>query len=85
MKAKKIIFLDSFDHDGMEPPKKLRGAEADKHVLKTSKRVSIFWITENQARAVRITRWEKSGALELDNTSVGYPWLLVKKFNPEAA
>lgn len=76
--SKKSIYLDSFDHDTDEPSG-LRGAALDKHVLSNSKRVSIFWITETQARAKRITNWEKEGSLVLDNTT-GYPWLNVDKF-----
>ena len=79
---RKMIFIDTFDHDTDEPSG-LRGEKLDRHVLSTSKRVSIFWVTETQARARRITKWERSGMLELDNKSHGYPWLGVVSFDPE--
>ena len=75
------MFIDSFDHNTDEPSG-LRGERLDQHVLSTSTRVSIFWVTETQARARRITKWERSGTLELDNKSHEYPWLGVVSFSP---
>jgi hypothetical protein len=75
--------VDNFDHNTDEP-RKLRGAALDKHVLSTATSVSIFWLTETAARASRIDDWTKRGILDLDN-SVGYPWLIVKRFDKEKA
>lgn len=72
-----MIHLDNFDHDTDEP-RKLRREALDKHVLQTAKRISIFWITETQARACRIQRWIDSGDLLLEH--IQYPWLRVAKF-----
>lgn len=82
--GKKDICICSFDHETNEP-KGLRGAALDRHVLSTSKRVSVFWLTETQARARRIDYWQSKGILDLDNKSFGYPWLGVKKFDAKAA
>ena len=73
------VFVDSFDHNGMEL-KGLRGEALDRCVLSTATRVSVFWITETQARAVRVTNWIKQGDLVLDN-SLGYPWNGVTSFD----
>ena len=77
-----MIHIDSFDHDGEEPQglKKLRGEALDIHVLSTAKKVSVFWITETQARAVRVTNWIKDGTLVFDN-SIGYPWNVIVSFD----
>jgi hypothetical protein len=75
------MIIDSFDHDTDEP-QGLRGEKLDRHVLSTSKRVSIFWVTETQARAKRIKNWGRSGILELDNKTHGYPWIGVVSFSP---
>lgn len=80
-KGKKAIYWDSFDHDAGVDEQGLRGEKLDMHVLSNSKKVSIFWITETQARANRITAWQKSGVLALDNKKFGYPWLGVVSFN----
>jgi len=76
------IFIDSFDHNGDEP-KGLRGAALDAHILETSTRVSVFWITETQARAERVTNWLKDGTLVFDN-KIGYPWNTVVSFRGKA-
>lgn len=76
-----VVFIDSFDHDTGEPTG-LRGEKLDRYILSNSKRVSIFWITETQARAKRITKWEKSGELVIDN-SPEYPWLNIESFDSE--
>jgi len=76
------IYMDSFDHNTDEP-RGLRGESLDRHVLSTAARISIFWITETQARASRIQRWEKTGVLVLDNESEPYPWIKVVSFNPD--
>lgn len=79
----RAIYIDNFDHDTDEP-RKLRGAALDIHVLSTSKRVSVFWLTEFKARALRIDGWQNAGVLELDN-SPQFPWLRVAKFDKERA
>lgn len=79
----RAIYIDNFDHDTSEP-RKLRGAALDIHVLSTAKRVSVFWLTEFQARAKRIDAWQNSGVLLLDNSPL-FPWLRVARFDKERA
>ena len=73
------VFIDRFDHD-VDEPSNLKGVALDRHVLSTAKKISCFWIEENQTRARRITKWIQSGKLVLDN-SIGYPWSRVVRFS----
>jgi len=70
--------VDCFDHDAGEVPG--RGAVHDEQVLSSARKVSVFWITETQARARRITQWIKTGRLVLDH-SPGYPWCNIVRFD----
>lgn len=76
-----MIYIDKLDHDVWEP-KKLRGEALDKHVLSHSKRISVFWATETQARAVRLYKWQKQGRLVLRRST--FPWHVVERFDTEA-
>ena len=50
--------------------------ERDIETLKTSERVSIFWITESRRRVKLVERLDKAGVISLDN-ACGYPWYMV--------
>lgn len=78
MPSKYVVNICSFDPEMTEPlPKrKMTPNERDIETLKRSKRVSIFWITENIRRAKLMTALERSGRFKLDN-SEGFPWLKV--------
>lgn len=76
------IFVDSFDHDSPDITK-LRGEKLDRAILSRAKRVSVFWITETQARARRIDDWIQRGKLELDNKKYAFPWLGVTRFDKD--
>ena len=78
------MFIDNFESDCGAVPTGLSGAEADRYVLLHSKRISIFWITETQARAKRIKAWEDAGYMKLLGTSDGwqYPWYGIDYFVP---
>jgi len=75
------VFLCDLGH-GVDEPKGLRGEALDRYVLSHSPRVSTFWITDTLARAKRVTKWQKSGELVLNNKDHDYPWLGVAWFNP---
>ncbi|MFA6198893.1 MAG: hypothetical protein WC679_00635 [Bacteroidales bacterium] len=73
------IHIDSFDYvlKNPLPDRKMKVVERDLEILKNACKVSVFWVTENQRRAIMIDKLLKSGILELDN-SIGYPWSIVK-------
>jgi len=50
--------------------------EKELKILRENKAVSIFWVTETQARAQRITKLEKSGVLvrHKDDPRDAFPW-----------
>lgn len=51
-------------------------ADREIEILQKAKRVSVFWVTETQARAVRITELIKTGKVDLSGGE--YPWCNVK-------
>lgn len=76
------VHLCNFDHNALGGDG-LRGEALDRHVLMHATSVSSFWITETQAREVRIHRWEKRKELVLKPE--GYPRNEVLYFIPRDA
>lgn len=77
---KTAVWIDDFDTELREPAPtgRMTQNQRDIEILRRAKRVSIFWITETMRRATLITRLQKAGELELDNTC-GFPWLIVRR------
>ena len=75
---KYAVCICSFDPEISEdlPKRRMTPNERDIETLRRSKRVSIFWITENQRRAKLMMQIERGGRFKLDN-SEGFPWLKV--------
>ena len=56
---------------------RLRGEAKDRYALTHCKTISLYWITETQARCRRMNRWVKTGEVELE--TLGFPSYRVVK------
>ena len=53
------------------------------HLRKSKGRTSIFWVTDNQARAKAIERLEQRGVLKRDRSKeIGYPCMFFEVCTP---
>jgi len=57
--------IDYFDYvlKNPLPNKKMKVAEKDLEILKNAYKVSVFWITEIQRRAIMVDKLQKSGII----------------------